>query len=192
MESERPAGLSEVDLEEFNLMVEEQAFPFEEKAIQVHEKNIELLSAGLFSTWIDRSIEKLATLLPARYAKPEESIQYIASIDGYSYSAPRFLRDDASTGFIADLDRFTYAWKKTPDNPQILQTTGDIESNSSLDQDDGDSKSAEHTPVAEEVLSEGARPENMVANESGDLRQTPANEQETGAAMDVEPLTPQL
>ena len=71
MESVRPKGLSELELEQYELVLEEQAYPFEDKAINVHEKNLELLAVGIYNEWIDKSIEKLAVLMPARYAKAE-------------------------------------------------------------------------------------------------------------------------
>ena len=80
MDSERPDNLSELELEQYNLVLEEQAYPFEEKAIAVHEKNMELLSVGIYNEWIDKSIEKLAVLLPARYAKPEEVNTFVESL----------------------------------------------------------------------------------------------------------------
>ena len=64
-------GLSELELEQYELVLEEQAYPFEDKAINVHEKNLELLAVGIYNEWIDKSIEKLAVLMPARYAKAE-------------------------------------------------------------------------------------------------------------------------
>lgn len=108
LSSEKPDGLSDLELEEFNLMLEDQAFPFEEKAIKVHEKNVELLSVGVYSSWIDKSIEKLAKLVPARYDKPEESTDYIAKMDNYIYSSPRFIREDATTGFLTNIGFFRY------------------------------------------------------------------------------------
>jgi len=80
MESERPGNLNELELEQYNLVLEEQAYPFEEKAIDVHEKNIELLSIGIYNKWIDRSIEKLALLMPARYAKSEQENTFVKSL----------------------------------------------------------------------------------------------------------------
>jgi TolA-binding protein len=80
MQSERPSKLSDLELEQYNLVLEEQAFPFEEKAIKVHEKNMELLAVGIYNPWIDRSLEKLASLVPARYAKPEVSSEFVESI----------------------------------------------------------------------------------------------------------------
>jgi hypothetical protein len=87
MESERPAGLNELELEQYNLVLEEQAYPFEEKAINVHEKNIELLSIGIYNKWIDKSIEKLAVLMPARYAKSEQENTFVKSLTTSSQQA---------------------------------------------------------------------------------------------------------
>jgi len=80
IESERPTNLSDLELEQYELVIEEQAEPFEEKAIDVHEKNIELLAAGIYNKWIDKSIAKLALLLPARYAKVEQGSDYLETI----------------------------------------------------------------------------------------------------------------
>ena len=80
MESERPANLNEMQLEQYELVIEEQAYPFEEKTINVHEKNLELLDLGIYNEWIDKSIAKLAVLLPARYQKPEEIAQFLEFI----------------------------------------------------------------------------------------------------------------
>jgi tetratricopeptide (TPR) repeat protein len=73
LESERPTNLSDEELEEYELVIEDQAYPFEEKAISVHEKNVELLDVGIYNKWVDRSIEKLSALLPARYGKTEQN-----------------------------------------------------------------------------------------------------------------------
>ena len=86
VESERPDDLNAAEKEQYELSLEDQAFPFEEKAIQIHEKNLELLSLGIFSAWIDKSFEKLAKLVPARYAKFEESSGYVATIDEVNYA----------------------------------------------------------------------------------------------------------
>ncbi len=72
MSSERPSNLTDLELEQYELVLEEQAYPFEEKAIKVHEKNIELLSVGIYNEWVDKSIAVLSKLLPARYNKPEK------------------------------------------------------------------------------------------------------------------------
>ena len=88
MDSERPTGLDSAQMNDYEMVLEEEAFPFEEQAIDVHEKNLELLSVGIFNPWIEKSLEKLAILMPGRYAKFEASTGLIASIDRYAYRAP--------------------------------------------------------------------------------------------------------
>ena len=73
-------NLNDLELEQYNLVLEEQAYPFEEKAIVVHEKNIELLSIGIYNKWIDSSIAKLAVLMPARYARSEQENTFVDSL----------------------------------------------------------------------------------------------------------------
>jgi hypothetical protein len=70
------------------LVLEEEAFPFEEKAIDVHEENLELLQAGVFNAWTEKSLSKLAELVPGRYAKNEMSSGFLGAIDRYVYRSP--------------------------------------------------------------------------------------------------------
>src|SRR5206468_12997729 len=69
VESERPADLKPDDLEAYEMNLDDAAFPFEEKAINVHEKNMELLHAGVFNSWTEKSLSRLTELMPGRYAK---------------------------------------------------------------------------------------------------------------------------
>lgn len=88
-ESERPAGLAGAKLQDYEDALDEEAFPFEDKAIKVHEKNLELMTAGkLYNSWIEQSLARLAVLMPGRYAKAEISSGYLASIDRYAYRSP--------------------------------------------------------------------------------------------------------
>lgn len=86
--SERPGDLQAPELAEYELALEEEAFPFEEKAIDVHEKNLELLRAGVFNVWTEKSLGKLAELIPGRYAKNELSSGFLGAIDSYAYRSP--------------------------------------------------------------------------------------------------------
>ncbi len=70
MDSERPHNLNDEELEQYEIMLEEQAFPFEEKAIELHETNITRLPE-VYNKWTLHSIDALAVLMPARYAKKE-------------------------------------------------------------------------------------------------------------------------
>ena len=80
MDSERPPGLDELALEQYELLLEEQTFPFEEKAIELHETNAARTSDGIWDEWVQRSIGQLATLMPARYAKAERSEDVVTSL----------------------------------------------------------------------------------------------------------------
>lgn len=80
LESEKPKNLSEEELAQYDLLLEEQAYPFEEKSISIHEKNVELLSVGVYNEWIDKSLAELAKLFPVRYAKSEQGETFVASI----------------------------------------------------------------------------------------------------------------
>ena len=88
LESERPGDLKPEDLEEFKNKLDEAAFPFEEKAINVHEKNMELLHAGVFNSWTEKSLSRLTELMPGRYAKHETSSGFLAAIDSHAEVAP--------------------------------------------------------------------------------------------------------
>jgi TolA-binding protein len=70
--SQRPKGLTASQLEQYNFLLEEQAFPFEEKAIAAFESNVKRTQQlGLYDDWVKRSYEDLARLVPGRYKKTE-------------------------------------------------------------------------------------------------------------------------
>jgi len=89
LESERPEDLGPMEMEQYELAIEEQAYPFQDKAIEVHKKNLELMTVGIYNEWIDKSLEKLAVFVPARYNKPEEESAVIASLDSYLFAIER-------------------------------------------------------------------------------------------------------
>jgi tetratricopeptide (TPR) repeat protein len=84
-----PRGLYPLELEQYNLAIEEQAYPFEEKAISVHEDNLKLISRGVYNEWIEKSLQRLAKLMPARYDKPEEASGIISSLETFKYEIDR-------------------------------------------------------------------------------------------------------
>jgi len=87
-ESERPADMKGANLEKFEADLDEAAYPFEDKAIKVHEKNMESLHAGVFNAWTEKSLSRLAEMVPGRYAKNEMSTGFIGAIDRYVYQSP--------------------------------------------------------------------------------------------------------
>lgn len=80
MDSSRPNGLSALELGQYEMLLEEQAFPFEETSITLHENNAKRAYDGLYDDWVKQSLSKLESLLPARYSKPEK-IQELSADD---------------------------------------------------------------------------------------------------------------
>jgi tetratricopeptide (TPR) repeat protein len=78
--SERPKNLKKDELEQYDVLLEEQAFPFEEKAIKLHEVNTARVKAGTYDEWVQKSFAALAQLNPGRYAKVEIGEQQVESI----------------------------------------------------------------------------------------------------------------
>jgi len=77
MGSERPRGLSGDELEIYDILLEEQAYPFEEKAIDIHASNIKRTRQGVYDEWIEKSIAQLAKIQPVRFAKKETIEPYV-------------------------------------------------------------------------------------------------------------------
>lgn len=73
IKSERPKKLSKAEREQYDVMLEEQAFPFEEKAIELHEVNVKRASEGVYDKWVKESFNALARLRPVRYGKSERA-----------------------------------------------------------------------------------------------------------------------
>jgi TolA-binding protein len=71
--SQRPKGLSAEEMEQYVVMLEEQAYPFEEKAIELHEVNVRRITSHIYDQWVRRSIDALGKLRPVQYAKVEKS-----------------------------------------------------------------------------------------------------------------------
>jgi tetratricopeptide (TPR) repeat protein len=69
--SERPPELNEDELEQYDILLEEQAFPFEEEAIELHETNAARTVEGIYDEWVRKSFAALGELSPGRYAKAE-------------------------------------------------------------------------------------------------------------------------
>ncbi|WP_227718094.1 tetratricopeptide repeat protein [Microbulbifer sp. Q7] len=76
MDSQRPNGLNPLELEQYEILLEEQAYPFEEKAIELHEANVKRTADGVYDDWVKSSFSSLENLLPARYRKPETTVEW--------------------------------------------------------------------------------------------------------------------
>jgi hypothetical protein len=80
MSSERPKNLSKDELEQYNVLLEEQAFPFEENSIKLHEVNTARTKDGTYDEWVQKSFAALAQLNPGRYGKVELGEPLVESI----------------------------------------------------------------------------------------------------------------
>jgi TolA-binding protein len=79
-DSERPANLDEAALGQYELLLEEQVYPFEEKAIDLYKANTDRAADGVYDEWVIKSFERLAELVPARYAKMERSENVVTAL----------------------------------------------------------------------------------------------------------------
>lgn len=74
--SPRPETLSPEELEEYELILQEMAYPFEEKALEAYRVNVErVVELGILDPWIEKSYQRLAELAPWAYNR-EEKIAY--------------------------------------------------------------------------------------------------------------------
>ena len=80
MDSDRPADLDADALEQYEILLEEQAFPFEEKAIDLYKANADRAADGVYDEWVQNSYARLAILMPARYAKKERSEDVVTAL----------------------------------------------------------------------------------------------------------------
>jgi TolA-binding protein len=80
MDSERPKDLDQAALEQYELLLEEQVFPFEEKAIDLYKANTDRAPDGVYDEWVRKSFSRLASLMPARYAKVERSEDVVTAL----------------------------------------------------------------------------------------------------------------
>jgi TolA-binding protein len=81
MDSERPAELNAEELEQYEILLEEQAFPFEEQAIDLFAANVSRTAQDVYDEAIRKSFARLAELMPARYAKSERSENFVTKFN---------------------------------------------------------------------------------------------------------------
>lgn len=75
--SERPKGLDELELEEYTMLLEDKAFPYEDQAIDILIANTNLVTDDIYDQWVKKSFGALAELIPGRYAKFEQVESYV-------------------------------------------------------------------------------------------------------------------
>ena len=73
--SQRPKGLSDDEYEQYTIILEDQAYPFEDKSIEI--QNLSLTQKGGMNKWVTRSLETLRKIQPVRYGKNEVFAPYV-------------------------------------------------------------------------------------------------------------------
>jgi len=73
LKSQRPKDLDDLALEEYEILLEELAYPFEEKAIEIHLSNAQRAWQNVYDLWVEKSFATLAEIAPALYNKQERS-----------------------------------------------------------------------------------------------------------------------
>lgn len=74
LKSPVPDKLKGKERTQYKILLQQQAFPFEKKAINLQQNNMARITKnGLYNEWIKKSLNQLAKLFPARYAKKEQT-----------------------------------------------------------------------------------------------------------------------
>ena len=77
LQSERPKHLNKDELEQYQILLEDQAFPFEEKAIEFYETNLAHVKDDVYDEWVQKSHAQLRKLFPVRYEREAKLEAYI-------------------------------------------------------------------------------------------------------------------
>ena len=77
LSSEKPKGLSNDELEQYTILLEDKAFPFEDKAIEFYEANMSHIKDGVYNKWVKQSHIQLRKLFPTRYKRTAKLDRYV-------------------------------------------------------------------------------------------------------------------
>jgi tetratricopeptide (TPR) repeat protein len=121
-----PRGLYPLELEQYELAIEEQAYPFEEKAIDVHESNLKLISRGVYNVWIEKSLQKLAEFVPARYDKPEETSSIISSLETYIFEIDRPAPPESESAEPSQVEESGFVTESEPKESEQIEEPGSV------------------------------------------------------------------
>jgi tetratricopeptide (TPR) repeat protein len=125
LDSERPTGLTAAEMNSYEMVIEEEAYPFEEQAIVVHEQNFELLAAGVYNPWVQKSLNSLADLMPGRYAKNESSEGFVGAVEVYAYRMPIAPASPIAGEDGVDVSQTEPPTEETKDRVVLSRNTGE-------------------------------------------------------------------
>lgn len=81
LNSDRPDHLNEEELDQYEILLEDQAFPFEDKSIGFFEINLSRIKDGLYDDWIEQSFNELIILFPVRYNRQPKQDDHVAEME---------------------------------------------------------------------------------------------------------------
>jgi len=130
LKSERPKKMSSDEIEQYNSLLEEQAFPFEEQSISIHELNAKRAQEGVYDESVRRSFTALAELKPARYGKTELSAGMTAP--AAQPGPPAGAAMQAETQRAIDLGLLTRQAGKLADSEAALRQATQVDAGSAV------------------------------------------------------------
>jgi len=80
LDSDRPTNLNTEELDQYEILLEDKAFPFEDKAIEFFEINLARIKDGFYNDWIDKTHKGLIELFPVRYNRKPKQDNYVSTI----------------------------------------------------------------------------------------------------------------
>jgi hypothetical protein len=81
LSSEQPDDLNELEQDQYVMLLEEQAYPFEEQAIALHQRNLQLGWQVSWDDAINSSLLALQDLSPGRFRRDDAEVTYVQSSD---------------------------------------------------------------------------------------------------------------
>ncbi len=72
--------MNALERDQYEVLLEEQAYPFEERAIEVFEVNVGRSWKGTYDEWVEDSFDALRRLSPGRFDRQEVEIAYVQAL----------------------------------------------------------------------------------------------------------------
>lgn len=89
LNSPRPDGLTAKELEEYELLLQEKAYPIEEKALKAYRVNVDrAVALQIFDPWIEKSYQRLAELAPWAFERAEKISYPLTIVPPLPITAP--------------------------------------------------------------------------------------------------------
>jgi len=80
MQSDKPNGLNNLESEQYEILLEEQAYPFEEQSLDIHQLNLKRGWDSSWDRWVSASLKELALLSPGRFKRDETGAGYAKAL----------------------------------------------------------------------------------------------------------------